>query len=72
MPTLGTPIVDYTASCTPGPIVVRRTTSPLLVTPLANGLQYDCAVAARNTLGSGPPVSVTLRPADDLFEDSFE
>ena len=71
-PTLGTPIIDYTAVCTPGPISVTRASAPIVVAALANGTQYECAVTARNNLGSGPPVAVTLRPNDDLFEDSFE
>lgn len=71
-PTLGTPIIDYTAICTPGAISVTRASAPIVVATLANGTQYECAVTARNNLGSGPPVAVTLRPNDDLFEDSFE
>jgi len=72
VPSLGTPVIDYTADCAPGAISVTQTSSPILVSALNNGSQYACAVTARNSLGSGPPVDVTLRPIDVVFRDSFE
>jgi autotransporter-associated beta strand protein len=71
-PLLGTPILDYSALCTPGALSFTQAASPIVLLPLSNGVDYDCAITARNGLGSGPPVSVAVRPRVQLFGDGFE
>ena len=71
-PLLGTPILDYSALCMPGALSFTQAASPLVLLPLGNGVDYDCAITARNGLGSGPPVSVAVRPSVQLFGDGFE
>lgn len=71
-PLLGAPILDYTALCMPGTLSFTQAMSPMVLLPLSNGVAYTCAVSARNTLGSGPPISVEVRPSLDLFGDGFE
>jgi hypothetical protein len=71
-PLLGTPILDYNALCMPGALSFTQANSPIVLVPLSNGVTYTCAVSARNSLGSGPPVSIEVRPSMDLFGDGFE
>ncbi len=70
--TAGTPILDYSTLCTPGALSFTQAASPLVLMPLSNGVDYDCAITARNGLGSGPPVSVAVRPSVQLFGEGFE
>jgi hypothetical protein len=51
----GAAIIDYTVSCTPGPITATNASSPITVTSLSNGTTYNCSVRARNSVGSGAP-----------------
>ena len=71
-PLLGTPILDYSALCMPGALSFTQAASPIVLLPLSNGVAYDCAITARNSLGSGPPVNVEVRPSLQLFGDGFE
>lgn len=50
----GSAIINYTASCAPGPFLVSGIGSPLQVTGLTNGQIYSCSVAANNAAGAGP------------------
>ena len=62
----GSPILDYTATCTAGAatFTATGTTSPLNVTGLTNGTTYTCSVTARNVTGSGPASgTATVTPA---------
>lgn len=71
-PLLGAPILDYNALCMPGALSFTQASSPIVLLPLGNGVDYACAITARNSLGSGPPVSVEVRPSLDLFGNGFE
>ncbi|MBE5315051.1 MAG: PD40 domain-containing protein [Xanthomonadales bacterium] len=54
-------ILDYTASC--GARTVTGTGSPLQVPGLANGVEVDCSVTARNATGTGNASNVLpVRP----------
>ena len=60
----GSPITGYSASCTPGPVTVGGPASPIVVTGLANNIQYTCRVRALNAVGpSAPSAGVTVSPA---------
>ena len=61
----GSPILDYTATCTGGTGgAATGTTSPINVTGLVNGTTYTCSVTARNITGSGPASgTATVTPA---------
>ncbi len=61
----GSPILDYTVTCTGGAGgTATGTTSPLNVTGLVNGTTYTCSVRARNVTGSGPAsATATVTPA---------
>lgn len=50
----GTPISNYTATCTPGPFTAFALASPITVRGLANGTSYACTVTATNAAGTGP------------------
>ena len=47
-------------------------TSPTVLMPLSNNVDYSCAITARNSLGSGPPVDIGWRPTAQLFGNGFE
>ncbi|MBK7660148.1 MAG: hypothetical protein IPJ28_13850 [Betaproteobacteria bacterium] len=62
----GSPVLSYTASCTPGPVTVVGAASPLTVSGLANGATYACTVAATNAAGTGPPsAAINVVPSPD-------
>jgi hypothetical protein len=50
----GSPIIDYTVSCSPGPVAATGAASPITVTGLTNNTAYSCSVRARNSAGTGP------------------
>jgi VCBS repeat protein/putative Ig domain-containing protein/fibronectin type III domain protein/exosortase sorting signal-containing protein len=59
----GSPILDYTATCTPGPVSATGGASPIVVNGLTNGITYSCTVTARNAAGtSAPSGAVTVTP----------
>ncbi len=72
----GTGILDYTVSCTPGPITVTASASPITVTALSNGTPYNCTLTARNAIGSGlPSNALNVTPTaqvDAIFQNGFE
>ncbi len=72
----GAAVIDYTVSCTPGPITSTGGASPIVVSGLANGTQYSCSVSARNSVGSGAPSNaMNVTPAaavDPIFANGFE
>ncbi len=49
----GSAIIDYTATCTPGPHVVVGLASPIDVPGLSDNVAYQCRVQARNVIGLG-------------------
>ncbi|HEX4935123.1 MAG TPA: beta-propeller fold lactonase family protein [Gemmatimonadaceae bacterium] len=49
----GSPILAYTATCSPGGVGATASGSPIVVTGLANGVTYSCSVAASNAVGTG-------------------
>jgi titin len=55
----GSPIIGYTATCTPsgggGAVSASGTASPIRVSGLTNGSTYTCAVTASNDRGTGAP-----------------
>lgn len=56
----GTPIIDYSASCSANgqvPVVATNSASPVTVASLVNGQAYSCTVTARNSAGVGPASS---------------
>lgn len=72
----GTPIIDYSASCSANgqvPVVATNSASPITVASLVNGQAYSCTVTARNSAGIGaasspatgmPNQSASLTSAD--------
>lgn len=60
----GSAITGYTVTCTPaGGIGGTGTSSPLVMTGLANGTTYTCSITASNAAGtSEPSASVTVDP----------
>lgn len=60
----GSAITGYTVTCTPaGGIGGTGTSSPLVMTGLANGTTYTCSITASNAAGtSEPSASVTVEP----------
>jgi hypothetical protein len=72
----GNAILDYTVSCTPGPVTSTAAGSPITVTGLNNGTPYSCSVTARNGIGSSLPSNVLnvtpTNSVDDIFENGFE
>ncbi|MBK7044165.1 MAG: fibronectin type III domain-containing protein [Rhodanobacteraceae bacterium] len=72
----GSAIIDYTASCTPGPITATAAGSPITITGLSNGNTYICTVTARNSAGSSAVSNaLSVTPAAlvvDIFKNGFE
>lgn len=63
----GSPILSYSASCTPSgggtAITAQGTINPIVVTSLTNGAAYNCEVTASNAVGpSAPSTSVVVTP----------
>lgn len=50
----GSPILDYIASCVPGPVVVHGLASPIQVDGLTPHQVYRCTVRATNAVEYGP------------------
>ena len=70
----GLPITQYAVTVNPGNIVVRKTSSPILISGLTNGVTYTLSVTATNAVGTGlasaPVLSVGLvvpAPASNLL-----
>ena len=60
----GVAVIDFTATCLPGPVSVTAATGPILVPGLTNGTAYSCSVTARNAIGQSlASGSVTATPA---------
>ena len=55
----GSPVLDYTASCTPGVHAMTGTASPIDVAGLSNQVAYRCSVRARNAIGSSLPSALS-------------
>jgi uncharacterized delta-60 repeat protein/uncharacterized repeat protein (TIGR01451 family) len=51
----GSAILDYSASCTPGPISTTLNAVIIDVGGLTNNVAYRCSVRARNAVGMGAP-----------------
>ena len=51
----GSAILDYSASCTPGPISTTQNAVVIDVGGLTNNVAYRCSVRARNAVGMGAP-----------------
>jgi len=72
----GANIIDYTVSCTPGPIAATAISSPISVSGLTNSTLYQCTVRARNSVGSSAPsnaLGVTpVALANLIFANGFE
>ena len=71
-PPAASQITSYTITCQPGAITMTVTSSPALLTGLANGQAYACNVVATNSFGNGPPsatvnVTPSSMPALALF-----
>ncbi|MBI2781692.1 MAG: fibronectin type III domain-containing protein [Chloroflexi bacterium] len=68
----GSPVLDYTTTCTSSNGGTSGSStggaSPLLVAGLTNGRSYTCIVVARNGVGTGPPsaTSNSFTPAAAL------
>ncbi|MCM2329033.1 MAG: choice-of-anchor D domain-containing protein, partial [Lysobacter sp.] len=59
----GSPITNFSATCSPGSIGASGSQSPLVVAGLANGTTYSCTVVATSTIGSSSPsAAVTVMP----------
>ena len=59
----GGAIDQFTATCTPGPIVTRGLSSPVVVSGLSNGTTYSCTVMASNAAGtSAPSMAASVAP----------
>ncbi|APV50801.1 hypothetical protein BWI17_14560 [Betaproteobacteria bacterium GR16-43] len=59
----GSPILSYTASCTPGPKTGTNAVSPIVVKTLTNGTPYSCTVYATNAMGNSlNSASVNVTP----------
>ncbi|AVP96254.1 hypothetical protein C7S18_03185 [Ahniella affigens] len=50
----GSPITQYTVTCSPGAVTVTGDASPILVSGLINGTSHTCTVSATNAVGAGP------------------
>ena len=50
----GSPIVSYWVTSSPGNIIGSGSSSPIIVTGLANGTAYTFVVSATNSYGTGP------------------
>jgi uncharacterized repeat protein (TIGR01451 family) len=48
----GSSILDYTATCTPGPVTATANSLSIDVTGLSNNVAYRCSVRARNAAGT--------------------
>ncbi|HUR56486.1 MAG TPA: tail fiber protein, partial [Opitutaceae bacterium] len=48
----GSPIVGYTATCSPGFATASNTVSPIVVGGLVNGTAHTCTVTATNAIGT--------------------
>lgn len=59
----GEPISDYRFSCDNGAGTIVGSTSPLHLSGLVNGQNYQCALAAANANGVGESVVFTLSPS---------
>jgi hypothetical protein len=57
----GSAVTGYQASCAPGPFTGSSSSSPIVLTGLANGTAYTCSVAALNANGTG--AAATANPA---------
>jgi trimeric autotransporter adhesin len=59
----GSPITGYSATC--GTTTVNGTVSPIVVSPLANGVAVTCSVIATNAIGTSPAsaASASVTPA---------
>ncbi|HUR57439.1 MAG TPA: tail fiber protein, partial [Opitutaceae bacterium] len=51
----GSPIIGYTATCSPGLATASNTASPIVVGGLANGTAHTCTVTATNAIGTSAP-----------------
>ena len=53
----GSPVTSFTATCFPvaggSPVIGTGTESPVIVSPLADGVAYTCSVTATNDVGTG-------------------
>ncbi|MEP7154133.1 MAG: fibronectin type III domain-containing protein [Betaproteobacteria bacterium] len=61
----GSTITGYTATCVASGQTTRIGTaaaSPVLVTSMVNGVQYDCGLVANNVAGSSTPALVSVTP----------
>jgi uncharacterized repeat protein (TIGR01451 family) len=59
----GSALLDYSASCTPGPFSVTTTSLTVDVGGLSNNVAYRCSVRARNAVGfSAPSAALSVIP----------
>lgn len=56
----GSPITQYTATCSPGNVTGTGATSPITVSGLTNGTPYTCSVTATNAAAQTGPASGTV------------
>lgn len=72
----GASVIDYTVSCTPGPITATAVGTPITVNSMSNGTPYSCTVKARNSVGSGAASNaINVTPSalvDAIFANGFE
>ncbi len=54
----GSPVLSYTATCSPGAISATASGPSLVIPGLTNGQSYACSVVATNTAGSSAPSGV--------------